>query len=329
MPSPDLGRAGVAPAAVAVICRRPYVFATYAERANRLANSLRERGVGPDTCVGICLTRSMWWPAALLGVLKAGGACVLLDPAWPRDRIRQAADARGLDLVLTESSLSAAFQGSSARAVALDTAWTSTWTGTDPQPLSAIDGEQLAFMIYTSGSTGVPKGVMVPHRSVVNHCVAIADEYGLRPSDRVLQFSSPAFDVAIEELFPAWSRGAAVWLRPWTDIPSIPEFVRFLDAERISVVNLPELLLARVGRRLVADSPMPGALRLVVAGSERTSSERPDNGTPASTGNGTERPKRRSDALRSATRGRRRGRTRRPGWASHCEHGDLRAGSAS
>jgi amino acid adenylation domain-containing protein len=230
-----------------------FVHSTYAELAedsNRLASQLRAAGTGPEVCVGVCLDRSPLWATALLAVLKSGGACVLLEPAWPAERIHRAIAAAGVTLLLTDQQL----------AHGLPSTGTPMVTGTTET--------QLAFVIFTSGSTGDPKGVMVPHAAVSNHCAAVADAYGLEPADRVLQFASAGFDVAIEELFPAWSRGAAVVLPPWKEAPSIAEFVKFLESERVSIVNLPSSYWHAWVEELDTGAFVPEPVRLVIAGSE-------------------------------------------------------------
>src|SRR5207248_2677696 len=95
-----------------------------------------------------------------------------------------------------------------------------------------------AYVIYTSGSTGEPRGVVVPHRSVVNHVLAMACLFELGPADRVLQFASLSFDIAVEEIFPAWATGAAVVFRD-EEIPPPAEFARRVEAGGITVLDLP------------------------------------------------------------------------------------------
>src|SRR3990172_12407055 len=97
--------------------------------------------------------------------------------------------------------------------------------------------DSLAYVIFTSGSTGIPKGVLISHRSLINHSTAMARHYDLQPSDRVLQFASFGFDVAAEEIFPTWLSGAAVVL--WPAAAAVKDFLEFIEQQEITVVNLP------------------------------------------------------------------------------------------
>ena len=105
--------------------------------------------------------------------------------------------------------------------------------------VSNVGPEDLAYIVYTSGSTGAPKGVMVPHRALVNHATAMAASYALCAEDRVLQLASPAFDVAAEEIFPSWLRGATVVVWPEIGPPVFSDLLDFVETRRISVLNLP------------------------------------------------------------------------------------------
>jgi amino acid adenylation domain-containing protein len=271
-------RAARTPDAVAVIAQQASgtTQATYsdiARQSDQLARALNELGVEGETCVGICLTSSILWCAALVGVLKAGGACVLLDPNWPKERLRQVLAAANVKLALTDSSLAHVLSALPVHAIELDTAMRSSESRNVRRPAREICGEQLAFVVSTSGSTGTPKCVMVPHRSVVSYCTAIAEAYALGPDDRVLQFSSPAFDVAVEELFPTWLSGASVVLRPWAHAPTPADFVQLVESARVSVVNVSSSYWHTWVEALPSEASVPHCVRLVIAGSERTSAK--------------------------------------------------------
>ncbi|MEU6238534.1 amino acid adenylation domain-containing protein [Kitasatospora sp. NPDC047058] len=165
------------PDAVAVRSERGTL--TYRElngHANRLAHLLREDGVGPGTTVGICMERGTRMVVALLGVLKARGAYVPVDPADPaerRDGILADAEVR---LVLAADQAAAPGH----RTVALDEGWTvlAGRPGVDtPTPAEALD--DAAYLLYTSGSTGRPKGVVVENRQLVGYTAAVIDRFGI------------------------------------------------------------------------------------------------------------------------------------------------------
>ncbi|MEO6192910.1 MAG: AMP-binding protein, partial [Thermoanaerobaculia bacterium] len=141
---------------------------TYGEmnaRANRLAHRLRRLGVGPDDRVGICLRRSERMMVSLFAVLKAGGAYLPMDPAYPRERLALILEDSGARVVIgEEATASRLAEESGERWLALE-ADLSGESAENPEP--AIGPRNLAYLIYTSGSTGLPKAVAVEHRSPV------------------------------------------------------------------------------------------------------------------------------------------------------------------
>ncbi|MGE0127961.1 MAG: amino acid adenylation domain-containing protein [Blastocatellales bacterium] len=251
---------------------------TYAQlnaRANQLAHHLQTVGVGPDALVGLCVERSMEMPVGLLGILKAGGAYAPLDPAYPKDRLAfMLADAQARALV-TQKRLTDRLPEHGAKMVLLDDDREIIARQSEENPIRKADADNLAYVIYTSGTTGKPKGVLIPHRAMLNHNVAAARLFGLQAGDRVLQFHSISFDAAVEEIFPTWLSGAALVLRD--DAIPVPDsdLLRLIEREKLSVLNLPTAYwrewvseLARSGERL------PDSLRLVIVGGDKATSER-------------------------------------------------------
>jgi len=269
----DLVEAGAArrPDAIAVSAGEESL--TYAEldaRANRLAHHLQALGVRPDALVGVCLGRSLDLAVGLWAVLKAGGACVPLDPTYPRERLEVMATDAGVAAVVTLDELVERLPATGAPVVRLD-ADAAHWRALpSAAPPRSIGPEHLGYVIYTSGSTGRPKGVMLTHRGLVNHHLAAAAHYELGPGDQVLQFCSIGFDASIEEMFPTWSAGATVVFRP-EDAPLLGRgWLGWLRRQRISVLNLPTAYWHAWTRDLESlGEPVPEDVRLVVVGGEK------------------------------------------------------------
>jgi amino acid adenylation domain-containing protein len=257
------------PDSAAVVCDG--VAVTYAELnrdANRLAHQLRGLGVGPETRVGVLIDRSPALLTAVLGVLKAGGAFVPLDPALPADRIRYlTADAQTPVVVTVEASAAAIGHGGPAL-VHLDRLPDQP----DHDPVGTPASTDAAYVIYTSGSTGQPKGVVIEHRSLAVFARDVADRLQLGAGDRFLQFASPGFDVLVEELFPVWLAGGAVAVPP---AGAGMDLVEVVARNRVTVVELPAAYWHEWVRTLERDgTELPGTLRLVIVGAERVLPER-------------------------------------------------------
>ncbi|HVR95163.1 MAG TPA: amino acid adenylation domain-containing protein, partial [Thermoanaerobaculia bacterium] len=202
-------------------------FGELEERSNRLARRLRRLGVGPESRVGICLERGLELTVALLGVLKAGGAYVPLDPGYPRERLAFMLEDSAARVVVAQASLLERLPDCEAAVVCVDCDRESIAAESAVPVESGATAESLAYVIYTSGSTAQPKGVLVPHRAFVNHNVASAAYYEVGPGDRFLQFASISFDVAGEEFFIPWLRGATVVLRADPTSTSFAEYLEF------------------------------------------------------------------------------------------------------
>ncbi|MBO0791013.1 MAG: amino acid adenylation domain-containing protein, partial [Ktedonobacteraceae bacterium] len=177
-------------------------------RANRIAHTLREMGVGPDTLVGVAMERSLEMVVALLAVLKAGGAYVPLEPLYPKERLLYMIEDARLAIVLTQQRLRDLLPQESLRVLCLDDEQQLLASGREENPDSAVQPDNLVYMIYTSGSTGKPKGVMNIHRAVCNRLHWMQQAYQLTPADRVLQKTPFSFDVSAWEFFWPLLNGA-------------------------------------------------------------------------------------------------------------------------
>jgi non-ribosomal peptide synthetase component F len=126
-------------------------------RANQLAHYLRAQGVGPEAVVGLCVERSPEAIIGLLGIMKAGGAYLPLDPIYPPERLSYMLEDAAVEILLTQQSLLEGLPDNHARAICLDSEWGDIARCDEENPASGVTPENLAYVIYTSGSTGRPK----------------------------------------------------------------------------------------------------------------------------------------------------------------------------
>ena len=238
------------------------------ERANRLADHLRELGVRPEVSVGVCLERSLEMVIALLGALKSGGAYVPLDPNYPVERLAYMLDDSNVFALLTSSKHLEDLPQTSARLVCLDRDLDATSERAAVNAGAGAAPENLAYIIYTSGSTGRPKGVGVSHGELATHIAEAVVRYEILPKDVVLQFASNAFDVSLEQILPALVSGAKVVLSQPSLAPV--EFHEELLSSSITVMDLPPAYWREWARELEADDSMgkAEALRLMIMGGE-------------------------------------------------------------
>ncbi|WP_062347635.1 non-ribosomal peptide synthetase [Herbidospora yilanensis] len=222
-PGPELlhelvtAQARSTPAAVALSADDgTLTYAEMEERANRLANLLRTRGVGVGGLVGVCLDRGLDLPVTLLAALKAGGAYVPLDPGYPLQRLAYMIEDAAPAVTVTTRELAARLPAHSSLLVLDDPETATGLTEAAPDaPVTGVRPDDLAYLIYTSGSTGRPKGAMNSHAAIRNRLLWMQEEYGLDATDRVLQKTPMSFDVSVWEFFwPLMTGARMVLARP-------------------------------------------------------------------------------------------------------------------
>ena len=206
--------------------------------ADRIARYLCSQGIGPDIPVGIYMERSLQMVIAVLAVLKAGGACVPIDPGYPAERIRIIAENSQAVLMLTgdgltkslpatglkavrlseiieDSSLEISFDcapGSAPRSAPRSAPGSSSESSSEGSSYLSAQADSLAYIIYTSGSMGLPKGVAMHHRTLVNLVRWQELQPGLSGSAKTLQYTSLSFDVAFQEIFTTLCTGGTLVL---------------------------------------------------------------------------------------------------------------------
>ena len=234
-------------------------YGELARRSDALARRLTGLGIAPEASVGLCLERTPDWVVAMLGVLKAGGAMVPLDPALPVERLGFMIEDAAIDLVLTRAFHAAKVSGK-ARAIVLGEASCEPHGGI---ALDRIDPDALAYVIYTSGSTGKPKGVTVGHRGLANLALAQGRAWAVDRTSRVLQFASAGFDAAMSEVFSTLCLGGTLYLASREALMPGPPLLETLRDLRITHVTLPPSALAAM-----QPEPLPD-LAVVISAGER------------------------------------------------------------
>jgi amino acid adenylation domain-containing protein len=239
--------------------------------SNSVARSLQSRGLGAEHVVGIVADHNPLTIAGILGVMKAGACFLPVDPNVPADRAKRILGENNISVLLTLDS---------------NDLW--KWQHIDMLPLRShiaapsirhkhvvITPDNAAYVIYTSGSTGGPKGVVVCHRALANHCKGFSDCISLSADDVILQFASLAFDAAYEEIFPCLCAGARLVIKAPDMSNDVVALMTACQDWQTTVLDLPtafwRVLTHGVRDRALQISP---SLRgLVIGGEEAPSKE--------------------------------------------------------
>ncbi|WP_163230234.1 non-ribosomal peptide synthetase [Caulobacter rhizosphaerae] len=238
-------QAGRAPQATALALGEATMsYGELEARSNQLAWHLKARGVGPEVVVGLCLERSFEMVVGLLAILKAGGAYLPLDPDYPAERLAFMLADAGAALTLSAGPLWSGL-GLEGPAVLLDEEAQAIAARPDQAPPPAAGPLNLAYVIYTSGSTGSPKGVGMTHGAIVNLLTAPAMAYPASVGP-VLQLTPLHFDVSVQEIFLALTRGARLVLVDAAIRQDPERLVECLDRWRVRHLFCPQVLLEQL-----------------------------------------------------------------------------------
>ncbi|MET7418861.1 amino acid adenylation domain-containing protein [Dactylosporangium sp. NPDC005555] len=241
-------------------------YTDLAERANRIAAALRDRGEGPGSIVGLVLERGVDLPAAILGVLQAGAAYLPIDPENPADRTADQFAECGVSTVLvTPATAKAPALGDDGpQTLVLD--WSEIAEAPEPVTVD-VPANAPAYVIYTSGSTGRPKGVLVAHEHVLRLLAACDEHMTFGPDDVWTLFHSYAFDFSVWELWGALLHGGRLLVVPqWaTRAPDV--FAELVQTGGVTVLSQTPSAFGQVSAALLARGGGT-ALRYVVFGGE-------------------------------------------------------------
>lgn len=237
---------------------------TYAELdtySDRLAQTLSAHDVGPEVCVALAFEKSMWAVVAMLGVLKAGGVVVALDPSHPPARRHTILKETGAKLILTSKLHYGLFDGLNKLCLIVSESIKHAVACGSPEGdvVTKATPQNAAFIVFTSGSTGRPKGIVLEHQAICTSILSHGPIMGFSSNSRVLQFAAYTFDVSIGDIFTTLAFGGCVC------IPSEEDRLDDL-AGAIRSLGVNQAYLTSTVAGLLEPSQVPGLKTLAVGG---------------------------------------------------------------
>jgi amino acid adenylation domain-containing protein len=216
-------------------------------RANQLARRLRSLGVAPEVAVGVCMERSLELVIAMMGLLKAGGVYVPLDPLNPKERLSFILNETQPKVLLAQKRLLGCFGDTGATTViSMEEDWGQVGgESVDPVENLTTSGN-LGFLIYTSGSTGEPKAVMLPHRSRDSRVSYEQKLYEMTCDDRHVLKSSISFTLFLRELFWPLLTGARLIISPPGSEANMDCLLDLIAKHKISIITLTPSMLRTI-----------------------------------------------------------------------------------
>ncbi|KAK6829681.1 hypothetical protein PG987_010265 [Apiospora arundinis] len=248
------------PAAIAL--DGPDGVMTYEELSRNswaLAHELRNRGVANEAAVALVLEKSVWAVVSQLAVLKAGGVCVPIDPAYPLAQKEAQVSRCNANLVLVSPGLMKSLVGISADVLPVDRTLTTASFRPGPLPNPASPS-QAAYILFTSGSTGAPKGVILEHRNLFTSLSSFGQRLGWTPDLRMLQFASFIWGASLIESIGALFYGGTVCIA--SEEERMSSLARFMDEKNVGCALLTPTII-----KLLSPEQTP-SLRSLISGGE-------------------------------------------------------------
>ncbi|HID54502.1 MAG TPA: amino acid adenylation domain-containing protein, partial [Anaerolineae bacterium] len=240
-------------------------------RANQLAHYLRQKGVGPESRVAVCVARSLDMVIAALGVLKAGGAYLPLDPDYPAERLAfMLADAQPTAVISQTAVSQSALAGiaDNFNLIHLDGDQATIARQPETNPANQTAPDNLAYLIYTSGSTGKAKGVMIEHRNLANAYFAWHEAYDLENARVHLQMANFAFDVFSGDMARALLSGGKLVICPreWLLLPE--KLYGLMQEHQVEIAEFVPVVLRHLAQYLTENNLDLSFMRLLICGSD-------------------------------------------------------------
>ncbi len=217
---------------------------TYGElnaRANRIARALLTRGLGPEDIVAVVTERDLDWTVAVLGVFKAGGVYLPIEPQFPTGRIAAVLRRSGCRFVLTQQNATATLAPALVELPAIQALTIGDAIAEkrgDENPGLAVEADRLAYIYFTSGSTGEPKGAMCEHAGMLNHLLAKIEDLEIDEGTVVAQTAPQCFDISLWQLVAALLVGGRTVLIPQQVVLDAERFLDTVAAERVAVLQV-------------------------------------------------------------------------------------------
>ncbi|HHH51176.1 MAG TPA: amino acid adenylation domain-containing protein, partial [Campylobacterales bacterium] len=242
---------------------REFTYAQINQKANSLGAYLRENyAVKANTIVPIMLDRSEWMIIAILGVLKAGGAYLPIDPHYPLERIEYILRDSETHFVLSQENTTNTINHLDIEIIHINIL---DYTH-EIENLNIITGvKDLIYIIYTSGTTGQPKGVMIENKSIVTRSNFYHSFYDIDASFSILFYRNFCFDAAIEEyLVPLLFGGKSViYAQNKIDVALLRNYIH---KYQISKINMPPILLNEMFKASLSEL---SSLKTIISGGDR------------------------------------------------------------
>ncbi|WP_248580873.1 amino acid adenylation domain-containing protein [Nocardioides sp. InS609-2] len=248
------------PDAIAAVHRHErWTYADLDAAAERIAGALQSAGLRPEGVVAVCSERTLEWLAAIIGIFKAGGVYLPIEPAYPDDRIAGLLRRSGSTHALLPACVSSrTFRDAGVIPLPLTPA-----AETAPRQVVPVSDSDLAYIYFTSGSTGEPKGAACEHAGMLNHLLAKIETFELRPGFVVAQTASQCFDISLWQAFAPLLAGGSTLIVDPEAVLDVSLLLRLLSKEQVAVLQVVPSYLDVMVTRLEAGDEVPGTLRML------------------------------------------------------------------